>query len=229
MKYNIFLVDADDTVFDFQKAFRVALKNAFIECGLSYQEEYGDVYKRVNDGLWRRLERKEITKEQLIRLRFSAILREIGVDYDDMRLNDAYVKNLGDCALFLPGADEFLKSLKQMGDVYIVTNGFAKVQKRRMEKFNMAQYAKGYFISEEIGAEKPDIRFMDYVFSHIENFDRDRAIVIGDGLTSDIRAAENAGIDSVWFNQKGKPLPEGFCPTFVAGSYEDVLSFLKRA
>ncbi|MBE5775412.1 MAG: hypothetical protein E7337_16035, partial [Clostridiales bacterium] len=35
------------------------------------------------------------------------------------------------------------------------------------------------------------------------------ALIIGDGVNSDIRGANNAGIDACWYNPKGKALPEG--------------------
>ena len=42
----------------------------------------------------------------------------------------------------------------------------------------------------------------------IDGFDRSRALIIGDSLTSDIRGGNNAGIQTCWFNPRGAaPLP----------------------
>ena len=61
-KYNIFLVDADNTILDFHASSEAALKSAFESFGEKWKEEYGKNFTRFNDSLWERLERKEITR-----------------------------------------------------------------------------------------------------------------------------------------------------------------------
>lgn len=228
MKYHTFLVDADDTIFDFQKAFGLALKQSFEECGIAYKEEYRSVYKRINDSLWKQLERKEISREQLIALRFSRILEELQIDFDDRTLNDTYMKNLSQCSVFIEGADLFLEELQKMGDTYIITNGFTATQTGRMNKFHMERYVKGWFISEQVGYDKPDIRYMEHVFAHIPDFDKDKTIIIGDGLSSDIAAANASGLKSIWFNPHHKPVPQSPTICYQADSYEGIIEILKR-
>ena len=67
---NIFLVDADDTILDFHGASAIALKTAFIESGMAWKEEYLTEFKRINGGLWEALERKELTRAELMDRRF---------------------------------------------------------------------------------------------------------------------------------------------------------------
>ena len=62
------------------------------------------------------------------------------------------------------------------------------------------KYFKDIFISEEIGYQKPKIEFFDYCFRHIEHFDKDKALIIGDSLTSDMQGGINAQIDTCWYN-----------------------------
>lgn len=227
MRYSIFLLDADDTIFDFQTAAGLALEKAFNDCGVGYKPEYKQIYHRINGELWKRLERKEITRDDLIRLRFSAVLKELGIDYDYMKLNGAYVKALGECSVFLDGAEEFLNELKKFGRIFIVTNGFTVTQQARLKKFGMEKYADDYFISEQVGYDKPDPRFMEYVFSNIPDFDRNKAVLIGDSATSDMKSAMDSGIDGFWFNPKGNILPEGIKITYEGRSYGDIIDALK--
>lgn len=226
MKYDTFLLDADDTVFDFQKAAAHALKAAFEECGIKYKEEYRRVYMRVNDNLWKMLERREITKEQLLERRFSSVLKELEIDFDDKVINEAYVKNLGLRSDYIDGAHEFLSELKRFGRIYIITNGTYSVQVERCKRFGMEKYISGMFVSEKVGYNKPDIRFMDYVFSHIPDFNPLNTVVIGDGLTSDMAAAERSGIDGIWFNPSHKLNDKGIRITYEAESYADVLRII---
>ena len=61
MKYKAVLLDADDTIFDFKASERSAFCRTAEHFGFS--PELYPHYHRINDGLWKALERKEITKE----------------------------------------------------------------------------------------------------------------------------------------------------------------------
>lgn len=228
MKYDTFLLDADDTIFDFQKAAAHALKLAFEECGIEYKEEYRLVYMRLNDKLWKMLESREITKDELLERRFSSVLKELKIDFDDKTINAAYVRNLGLRADYIDGAHEFLGELKSLGRIYIITNGTYSVQVERCKRFGTEKYISGMFVSEKVGYNKPDKRFMDYVFSNISEFNPLKTVVIGDGLTSDMAAAEISGIDGIWFNPSHKSNDKGIRITYEAESYSDVLRIIKN-
>ena len=65
------------------------------------------------------------------------------------------------------------------------------------------------------GVAKPKKGFFDAVAADIEGFDKSRALIIGDSLTSDIKGGINAGLDTCWYNPKGKPVPTDLPVTFV--------------
>ena len=69
-------------------------------------------------------------------------------------------------------------------------------------------FFKGLFISEEIGAQKPNKKFFDAVFSVLGEAARERAMIIGDSLTSDILGGNQAGIATCWYNPKQKENPQ---------------------
>ena len=98
-----------------------------------------------------------------------------------------------------------LEELTKKYSLYLVTNGITNVQTRRIASAGLEKYFKGIFISEEIGHDKPSREYFEYCFEHMENFTKDRAIIIGDSLSSDILGGINAGIRTVWFNPKGEP------------------------
>ena len=84
-----------------------------------------------------------------------------------------------------------------------------------MGKLSISSLFQDKFISEEIGYEKPHIEYFNGVISKIPDFDKSKAIIIGDSLTSDIQGGINAGIDTCWYNPKGKPSPEGMNITYT--------------
>jgi 2-haloacid dehalogenase len=51
-KYDIFLFDADGTLYDFDKTEANALKTMFDICGFDYSESTLTIYKKINVHLW---------------------------------------------------------------------------------------------------------------------------------------------------------------------------------
>lgn len=227
---NIFLVDADDTLLDFHASSALALQSAFESFGLPWSEERLTSFRRINDGLWQALERKEITRDELIKTRFSIYLREIGADgIDGDRFNEGYMHALATRPLYIDGAECFLQELCKLGTVYIVTNGTEWIQSSRFTLCGLWAYAKEAFISQAVGADKPSPVYTRYVTEHIDGFDRANAVWIGDSLSADIRAANEANICSVWFNPRGKKREGTILPTAEARSYSEILTFLKKS
>ena len=224
---EIFLVDADDTVLDFHGAAAEAISYAFESIGLEWKEEYAKEYAKLNAKLWEALERKELTRDKLMEERFPQFLECIGKNRaDGAACNRAYIEYLSTHPIYFDGAQAFLSALRKKGRVYIVTKGTSYIQKSRFEICRLADYCDGIFISQTVGFDKPAKEFSDFVYAHIENFDKARAVWIGDSLSADIKCAVNSGADSIWFNPKNKPLTDGITPTFIAKSYEEILIYL---
>lgn len=225
---NIFLVDADGTVLDFHKASKNALKDAFKSCGLSWEEDYLNQFKIINDGLWEALERKEISRDELIEKRFPIYLSSLGLKTDGAVFNQAYLNYLATHPIYIDGAEEFLKKLKRLGQIYIVTNGTTWIQKSRFKLCNLLSYVNGVFISNEIGADKPAKEYTEYVLSHIPNFEIEKAVWIGDSLSADIKASNEANITSIWYNPERKPSKKELIPSYNVDSFDKILAILQH-
>lgn len=207
MKYQWLLMDADNTLFDFEAAERYALKNTFTECKLPYDAAIYDCYHKINDDLWKQLEKGTVTRATLKILRFSRTadwMKQNGytlpevIDYDYMCTR--YILHLGACSEMLPGAKALCETLSRHYKLAMVTNGTATVQHSRIEASGLAPYFDYVFISEEIGAEKPSAAFFDKVCQTLSLTDRSKALVIGDSMSSDMKGAYNAGMDACYFN-----------------------------
>lgn len=226
---NIFLVDADDTILDFHGASAVALKEAFKNSGVEWQEVYADVFKTLNDGLWQALERKELTRAELIEKRFPLYLSVLGLrGVDGEAFNREYLHGLATRPIYVAGAETFLKALGKKGRVFIVTNGTESIQKSRFTIAGLWQYVEDAFISDCIGCDKPGKGYTDYVLSHIPDFQKEKAVWLGDSLSADIRAANEAGITSIWFNPKDKPLSGAATPDYIGRNFAEILEILQR-
>lgn len=225
---NIFLVDADDTILDFHGASAIALKTAFIESGIAWKEEYLTEFKRINGGLWEALERKELTRKELMDRRFHIYLAQMGFTGIDADIfNQIFLKHLATHPIYIAGAQEFLVELRKLGRVYIVTNGTAWIQKSRFDISNLWSYAEDVFVSDTIGYDKPAKAYTDYVVAHIPNFSTENAVWIGDSLSADIKAANEAKITSIWYNRHKKAVSGEVIPDYAFENFKEILTFLQ--
>lgn len=224
-KYTTLLFDADNTLLDFSKSEHNSLIRTMEDYGVPVTENNINAYVAINDSLWKRLEKKEITKPELKQIRFKMFFDSIGFDFegDALEVNEHYLSLLSQCGFTVQGATELSEKLHKEGyDLYIITNGIAKTQESRLEKSGLLPYFSKVFVSESIGIPKPDKGFFDYVLENIPEKDKSRIIVIGDSLSSDIRGAENSELDSIWLNANGATLPDDLHPVGTVSDLEEL-------
>ena len=197
------LFDLDDTLFDFHKAEKIALTKTLVHFGIDPTEETLALYSTINAAHWKRLELGEISREEVKVGRYRELFETIGVECDPVKATAYYESMLAIGHYFMPGAPELLGELYRKYRLYIVSNGTAKVQEGRIGSSGIAKYMDGIFISQILGANKPDKQFFDICFAEIPDFSLSETVIIGDSLSSDIKGGINAGITTVWFNPKG--------------------------
>ena len=110
----------------------------------------------------------------------------------------------------------------EMLDEYMNTK---KAQTGKLKNSGFDKLFDLFFISEEIGAEKPSKKFFDVCIDGVDKWlienemtlpysrgkylgriNRNEIIMIGDSLTSDMKGANNAGIRSCWYNPDRHPV-----------------------
>lgn len=196
-------IDLDDTILDFHKAEAVALTKTLNKFGIDATEEIISVYSAINDKMWKKLERKENTREEILVMRFSELFEFLGKNVDAEEVNEIYKSFLSQGHYFMPEAEEFLEKLKGHR-LFIVSNGTTAVQQGRVKSAGLEKYFEKMFFSQEVGVDKPDKLFFERVFREIDGFNKENAIIVGDSLTSDISGGKNAGIKTCWYNPKHK-------------------------
>ena len=197
-------LDLDDTILDFQKAERLALAKTLESFGLPPTDTVLARYHEINREHWERLERKELTRQQVLVGRFAALFAEMGLSAQAEQVARAYEENLSQGHYFLPGAEEALKSLSKKYKLYLASNGTARVQAGRLKSAGIIPYFQEIFVSEEMGYNKPDPAYIEACFARIPGFRKDRAMMVGDSLTSDILGGIQAGIATCWVNPHHK-------------------------
>ena len=203
-KYHFLLWDVDHTLLDFKKSENYALKKAFSLFGRIIDDETVEVYSQINDKHWKRFEKGEITKTEVLYGRFRELLRVLEIEDISLdAIEEAYQEELGNVYYYLDDSYQLCKELKKDYKQYVISNGVGSTQHHKLELSGLSSLMDGIFISEEVGSPKPEKAFFDACFKSIPGFDKDKALVIGDSLSSDIRGANNAGVDACWYHAHG--------------------------
>ena len=197
-------LDLDDTILDFHKAERIAISKTIREFGVEPTEEVLTLYHGINKWHWEQLELGNLTRAEVLVNRFGVLFEKLGVQVDAPRCAKAYEINLSQGHWFLPGAEEAVDALSKKYRLFLASNGTATVQKGRMTSANLYRFFETVFVSQEIGHNKPSREYFEACFAQIPGFDREKAMIVGDSLSSDIKGGINAGIKTVWVNPEHK-------------------------
>ena len=149
-----------------------------------------------------------MTQDRLRVERFERFLSAMGSDADPMAAGTAFVERLGQGCYLFEQSLSLLQNLRAKGCVVgILTNGITTVQKSRFRYSGLSPYVAALIVSQEEGVSKPDKRIVERALQILDCPDKEQAVIVGDSLTSDMRAACNARVDGIWYNPKGLPRP----------------------
>jgi putative hydrolase of the HAD superfamily len=176
--------------------------------------------------LWELYGRGKITKAILHRERFIAPLNTVEEISDEQALaiNDEFIKRVMKKGTLITGAEELLDYLKSRYSLHILSNGFTEMQYVKIESAGLTGYFDKIILSDEVGVNKPHPDLFSFALKKI-GADRDRVIMIGDNLFTDIGGAYNSGIDQVWYNPEHKPIQD-FQPTYIVDKLYDIKNIL---
>ena len=224
MRYEYLLIDNDNTIMDFSAAEKKAFRDTMTACGLPADEAVCTLYHEINDAQWKALERGETTQNKLKVERYRLLLEQLGhAELDAAAVSAMYERNLGSHADLLPGAEDFVHAVHGKMKVALVSNGVSAIQRSRLAKCPLTPLFDAIVISEEAGVAKPDPRLLEIALEKLGCTDKAKAVMMGDSLSADIAAANNAGVDSIFFSLKGT---KGDAATYTVYTHDEALTIL---
>ncbi len=206
MAYKLLIFDADGTLFDYDRGEAYALSSAFRDQGIAFDEAtMVPIYRRINKEIWQAFEAGRIAQDQISPRRFGEFFRQLGVRCDTRAFGASYLGHLGEADFLIDGAEEVVEGLATRYSLAIVTNGLSRVQRGRFATSPITKHFDPIVISDEVGVQKPNPKIFSYVFDAHPDVPREKTLMIGDSVTSDIAGGVAAGIDTCWLNRGGLP------------------------
>jgi 2-haloacid dehalogenase len=222
--YAWILLDADGTLFDYDRAEAAALATSFADLDLPWEPDYLQTYRRINGEHWLALERGETTPDRIKVGRFEDLFEAIGCGADAADFSRRYLARLAGCRDLIDGADFIVARLARSSRLVVITNGLPEVQRPRIAGSPLEPYLADIIISEEVGSAKPEPGIFEAAFAAMGDPAKHDVLMVGDSLTSDIAGGNAFGIDTCWFNPGREPSDLGAMqPTFTISRLEDLL------
>jgi putative hydrolase of the HAD superfamily len=226
-KYVFLLFDFDGTLVDYDKTESRSLAEAFRQAGIPYDEkQYLPEYNRINAKMWKDFEQGGISAPDLRVKRFRILFETCGIRGNAELAAGMYISNLSESAFLFDDALPLLEKLRPRYKLGLITNGLKEAQRKRLALSGADKYMDGIAVSDEIGMQKPDPGIFEYALRDAGHTDKKTTLVIGDSLSSDIQGGINFGIDTCWFNPKGKPGVPEIVPTYEIRRLPELLDIL---
>jgi len=200
--------DLDDTLLDHQQAERNALadvRDRYLALfGALSVDELQDTYHTINGPLWRRYADGEIGRQTVQQQRFERLLEAVDAPHADATLvGRYYMQRYAEHWAFVPGARGTFEAVAERYPVGIITNGFAEVQEKKLDRFPMLrERAKAVVLCEKAGALKPNPRAFDHATEEAGVKHRD-VLYVGDSYRSDVQGAQPVGWRVAWYARHG--------------------------
>jgi 2-haloacid dehalogenase len=222
--YRGVLLDADNTIFDYDRAEAEALEETFANAipDVPYREA-AEAYREINARYWKLFEQGSVTAERLQSGRWADLFNRLGRAGDPSEAAATYVARLSTKTHFLPGAPDCVRELAGRARLCLVTNGLSRVQRGRLAHSGIAGHFAAVLISEELGFAKPDPRFFLAAGSALD-LPASQLLCVGDSPAADVAGARGAGIDACWVSPSGAAWPgPGEPPLHTVRALSDVL------
>ena len=212
------LIDIDNTILDFDAYVREAMKTGFAKFGIGeYREEMFPIFTRINLSLWRRIEQGTLTFEELQKIRWNRVFEGLGFTFDGPTFERYFRSMLNENAIPVEGAHETLAYLQTKYVLGAASNAPYRQQVGRLQLAGMKRYFRHFFLSERIGASKPDPAFFDACMcglrEEMPDLQPDEVMMIGDSLTSDVGGGQAYGMQCCYFDREGKHNAPPGCPS----------------
>ena len=239
-KYEVILFDLDDTLIDNFENVRYAFKVMTEKVKVPYTDENFKKWYDFDKQYWIDRNNGKITvPEEYVYPREKMIMYVRSLRYylffngkitleEAFKINDLYINSLNEKIIPIDGAYELLKYLHNNYKIVIATNGPSQAVYSKLNNINCLEFID-YIFSADMTKQtvsKPKKEFFEELMDYINYYDKDKILIVGDSLHSEIEGAVNSNIDSCWFNRDNEILPSEYNPTIIINNLKELKEIL---
>ncbi len=225
---KVVFIDIDNTLLSFSGYVKEAMRDGFAQFGFKpYTEAMFPVFEKINNRLWGQLEQGTLSYEELIKIRWNMIFKELGIAFDGQVFEEYFREKLFYSAVPEQGAVELLEYLSRRYVLCAASNGPYEQQINRLRIAKMHDYFAHFFISSRIGAQKPNRAFFDYCFRELRTSGfpellPEETMIIGDSISSDISGGNAYGMHTCLYQKHTVPDADISGADHVAASLNEI-------
>jgi putative hydrolase of the HAD superfamily len=202
--------DLDHTLWDFEKNAFLAFDKILKELKIDLETNvFMHEYNPINVAYWKLYEQNKIDQETLRVKRLADTFTKLSTDITREQIDlisDLFIQYLTENNFLMDNCLEILDYLQPNYQLHIITNGFAAVQEKKLQRSNINHFFKTITDSELAGDKKPSKTIYDFALKKA-NANLQNAIMIGDSIKADILGAKNFGMEAIYFNSKKENCP----------------------
>jgi HAD superfamily hydrolase (TIGR01549 family) len=223
--YELLLLDLDDTVVEFTRARRDCFVRAAWQLHPAADgHALYETFCLESDRLWAGHREGRVTLAEVREKRFATVLKDLPLD--PKQFTEIFYEILSCAEGIMPGAPEAVRDLQKKFRLVGISNGRKEVQAERLRRLGLESSFEFLLGPEDCGFAKPHPALF-LMSLEKAGVTKDQALVVGDGLGTDIEGAQRTGLDSFWLNLEARELGEGEPrPTFQGAGLHDLVKLL---
>lgn len=228
--YKWVLFDLDMTLWDHEKALRVALTDLAEKLGLDFPT-FRAAYKEQSILQWDAFKRREIDIPTLRFRRLSNTLEKVGAKksvrevYD---LMDYYLSIYHGFQGEIEGSFEVIRLASMFSKLGILTNASKELQTKKIQQLRGNDLFTLILTVEETGCAKTDPNFYRVADSQMNYPHPERVLYIGDSWGDDVVPSFERGWNTIWINTEGIPRPDKSVRVPQVSSIKSLIPFFNQ-
>lgn len=225
-KYELLIFDLDDTLINNEENVRYAFRKMTELLGYPYSDELFNRWQAFDKQFWLDFYNNKLEvpykkdDERFVpfvqSLRYKQFFAPDLSMEKSLEINPKFIDWLKETVVPEEGCFETLECLHHKGyRLVVATNGANQAIESKLRKINCIQ-----FIDETFSADmtkecvtKPNPVYFEELLDYLDYHDKDKILLIGDSLHSEVQGGINAEIDTCWYNREQNIAPEDCTPT----------------
>jgi len=203
---NVIFFDVDSTLFDKEKAHRMALQRIKQKHDIFNdidKSEILDAFERADKGCVEDFD-NGVPMEDIRWKRSEQLVKSIRIPEDFTGTFHKDFQNIYPCIeVEIEGAVETVKTLHKDYELGIITNSTKETQFKKLNALDIKDYFGEFIFSESVGSRKPDEKIFYIAVERVDE-EPENCLYVGDSFKRDVKGANKIGMHTCWFNRGGK-------------------------